>query len=117
MPFALEEKMERLQDIAKKGKPSGIKILQKEIKRFPKNPELKGLLALLYNTLGNYKKADEINSLIVAEHPKYLFGLVDEAFKYYENDEFDQMEEVLGKGFNLKTLYPDGSGAILRKNK
>lgn len=107
MPPALEEKMERLHELARKGKPSGIKILQKEIKRFPKNAELKSLLALLYDTLGEHDKADQLNARIADEHPEYLFGLANQAFVHHENGAYEKMEEVLGKGFNLKTLYPE----------
>lgn len=103
----LKMQMEKLYTIALKGKESGIKKLHRVIEKHPRNPQLKNFLSVLYVNRGNTEKSREVNNWIIAEHPNYLFGKINLALEYYSNDEVGKMPEILGEGFNLKTLYPE----------
>lgn len=106
-PKGLEEKMPKLYQMAMKGKSAGVDLILKEIKRYPKYPDLKTLLAMLYDEMGRNDKADEIQLKLAKEHPEYFTGRLNAAFIHFDNDEYHLMEEVLSKGFDLKTMYPD----------
>ena len=84
-----------------------IKTIQKYIKRFPKNPHFKNHLAVLYTRLGENYKANEINKIIVAENPDYLYGKLNLASHYYYEGEYNKMKDILGNDLSLKTLYPE----------
>lgn len=77
------------------------------ILKYPTVPILKNYLSVAYNFRENHKKAKEINEWIVAEHPDYLFGKINQANVCIENEEFDKVEEILGKSLELKALYPE----------
>lgn len=102
----LHKKLEKLHDEALKGRKSSIKKFHKLIEKYPKNPQLKNYLSVLYVNMDDIDKAREVNHWILAEHPNYLFGKLNLAFEYYTKKEFDKMPEILGNGIELKTLYP-----------
>jgi len=103
----LHKKLQKLHEMALEGKKSSINKFLKYIEKYPKNPQLKNYLSVLYASMDNMEKSREVNHWILAEHPDYLFGKLNLAFEYYANKQFDKMQEVLGKGIELKTLYPD----------
>ena len=103
----LHKKLDKLHAEALKGRKSSIKKFHKLIEKYPKNPQLKNYLSVLYASMDNMEKSREVNHWILVEHPDYLFGKLNLAFEYYANKQFDKMPEVLGKGIELKTLYPD----------
>lgn len=107
MTDELSREMEALHEIALKGKQSGIKKFHRLIAKHPKNPQLKNYLSVLYNSMGNIEKAREVNNWIVKEHPNYLFAKLNVAHEHYINEEFEKIPEILGKGIELKTLYPE----------
>ena len=107
MTPSLKKEMQILHDEASKGKKSSISKFHRYIDKYPKNPQLKNYLSVLYANMENMEKSREVNHWILAEHPDYLFGKVNLAFEYYAKEEFDKMPEILGKGIELKTLYPD----------
>lgn len=109
-PKGLEEKMPKLYEMAYKGKAAGVDLILKEIKRYPKYPDLKTLLSLLYAEMGRQDKADEIQLKLAKEHPEYFTGRLNAAFIHFDNEEYHLMEEVLSKGFDLKTMYPEREG-------
>ena len=89
------------------GKKSGIKTIQRYIKRFPKIPHFKNYLGTLYTITGNNYKADEINKIIQDQHPDYLFGKLNLASAYYYKGQHTKMTEILGDQMDLKMLYPE----------
>jgi len=103
----LHKKLEKLHDEALKGRKSSINKFHKLIEKYPKNPQLKNYLSVLYANMDDMDKSREVNHWTLAEHPDYLFGKINLAFEYYAEKQFDKMPEVLGNGIELKTLYPD----------
>lgn len=84
-----------------------IKKLKTIIKKYPHIPHFKNFLTTAYDSLGNKKKAYECNKLIQEEHPDYLFGKINLAAQYFEQEEYDKIPEVLGELMEIQALYPD----------
>jgi hypothetical protein len=105
----LRDKLEALYNEIedKKYSKKTIDRILKLIEKHPKNPQLKNYLSIAYKTIGNKAKANEVNRWIQAEHPDYLFGKLNEAAQYYENEEYEKMAEVLGWMMEIQDLYPD----------
>jgi len=75
--------------------------------KYPKVPQFKSQLATVYQKKGNIEKAYEANKWIVAEHPKYLFGLLNLANEsMYRNEDY-KVPEILGETLELHDLYPE----------
>lgn len=106
MTKELEKHLDKLLDIALKGKESGIKKFHKLIEQNPRNPQLKNYLSVLYMSIGDAEKSKEVNHWIVAEHPNYLFGKINLAFEHYTNGKPEKMADILGESMELKALYP-----------
>jgi len=104
---SLKKEIQILHDEASKGEKSSISKFHRYIDKYPKNPQLKNYLSVLYANMDDMDKSREVNHWILAEHPDYLFGKVNLAFEYYAKEEFDKMPEILGEGIELKTMYPD----------
>ncbi len=77
------------------------------IEKYPNVPQFKNQLSVLYNKLGNYEKAKELNHWIVKEHPDYLFGKINLANEYIAKKEFEKVPEILGELMDIKSLYPN----------
>ncbi len=73
----------------------------------PLAPQLKNYLSVAYETQGKPEKAIEVNNRILAEHPDYLFGLLNQCFIFIQNGEYDKVPAILGDTLELKNLYPD----------
>lgn len=102
----LKWELEKLYPKVQKGNKTVIRKILHLIERNPKNPQLKNFLSSAYQTSGNYKKAVEVNDWILQEHPDYLFGLLNKAHQYIDSDKPEKVTEILGKGLDLKKLYP-----------
>lgn len=98
--------MERYHRMALEGKRASVQKFLNAIEKYPKNPQLKNYLTVLYNELGDTQKAFETNRWIVAEHPDYLFGKLSLAFEYFQKKEYDKIPDILGREMELKTMYP-----------
>lgn len=77
------------------------------ILKHPQSPQLKNFLSVAYSVQGNYKKSTEINKRILTEHPDYLFGKLNLAYKYIAGGQAQKVPGVLGEAMELKELYPD----------
>ncbi|HNW91034.1 MAG TPA: DUF1186 domain-containing protein [Bacteroidales bacterium] len=77
------------------------------ILQYPGVPQLKNYLSAAYKAQGNYQKALEVNQWILAEHPDYLFGLLNQANIFIDNKEFEKVPGVLGEAMEIKQLYPE----------
>jgi len=106
-PAALIDKIHDYHIMAQKGKASAVDVLLKEIRRYPNYPELKTLLMMLYHNLGEYNKSQEWALKTIELHPDYLPGKVNACFVHFDNGDFELMQEIMGKGFHLKDLYPN----------
>jgi len=104
---SLKNQLEKIYWELENPKPKIIAKIQKLIKRYPQNIQLKNYLSSAYAFLGNMEKASAVNERILREHPDYLFAKINKADQYAEEGEFDKIPELLGKGFDLKELYPD----------
>jgi hypothetical protein len=103
----LSGKLEGFHRLALAGKRSNIKKLLAAIERYPNAPQLKNYLSVLYGQLNEEQKVYDVNRWIIAEHPDYLFGKVNLANEYYLKKEYEKMPLVLGRGMELKALYPE----------
>lgn len=107
MPDELKYELEKVYEEIQNPKRNTILKLQKLIKKYPRNPQLKNYLATAYKEMGNHDMAMKTNDLLLRTNPNYFFGLVNKAYHYEENEEYGKMEELMGKGFDLKLLYPE----------
>ena len=106
MTYELKEQLESLYHLALSGRKSGVKKFHRLIKKHPRNPQLKNYLSILYQKMGDTPKANEVTKWIVAEHPNYLFGKLNVAFKYLADEKYEKVTEVLGEELEIKALYP-----------
>lgn len=102
----LREQLERCYEIANTGKRSGWKHIQRQIKKFPKNPSLKNYLSVWYSKTGNIEKAVETNEWIVREHPDYLFGKTNLVQFLLDKEKYEEVPGILGNEMELHLLYP-----------
>ena len=84
-----------------------VKKLKNLIKRYPHIPHFKNFLTAVYDSKGDKIRAYECNKLIQREHPDYLFGRINLAAQYFEQEEYDKIPEVLGELMEIHALYPD----------
>ncbi|WP_373058145.1 DUF1186 domain-containing protein [Zunongwangia sp. H14] len=89
-----------------KGRKYLLKKLPRLIEQYPKVPVFKNLLATVHQKRGETGQAFKANRWLVKEHPDYLFGKLNLAAEYFENEEYERMPEVLGETLELKALYP-----------
>jgi len=93
--------------IARKGKRSGLKKIQRQIEKYPRCPQLKNYLTVWYNNTGNSEKSNEANRWLVAEHPDYVFGMVNLANEHLSKSEYELVPDVLGSDMRIDSLFPD----------
>lgn len=75
--------------------------------KHPNAPQLKNFLSSAYFIRGNRKKALEVNQWIIAEHPYYLFGKLNQASAFIFDGEPEKVPGVLGELMEIKGLYPE----------
>lgn len=107
LPKSLKYQLEKIYKELESPKSKTIAKIYELIKRYPQNVQLKNYLSSTYAHLGNIEKAREVNDRILEEHPDYLFAKINKASHYAEDGQFEKMKELLGKGFDLKELYPN----------
>lgn len=104
----LEKQFEKLHHRVKdKNDKKIIDKLNQLIAEYPSIPVLKNYLSVAYNAKKDYQKVFEINHWILTEHPDYLFGIINQANKFIEDNEFDKVPEILGETMEIKALFPD----------
>jgi tetratricopeptide (TPR) repeat protein len=95
--------------IRKFGKKNNTQIIDELtdlIIKHPLTPILKNFLSVAYSIRGNNKKAQEVNEWILTEYPNYLFAIINKANALIEKENFEEAELYLGKGLEIKELYP-----------
>jgi tetratricopeptide (TPR) repeat protein len=104
----LENQLEQLFiESQEKNNKKIIEKLTQLIIQYPKVPILKNYLSTAYSVQGKYEKAIDVNNWILAEHPDYLFAILNQANLFIENLEFNKVPEILGESIEIKALYPD----------
>ncbi|WP_274704551.1 DUF1186 domain-containing protein [Zunongwangia pacifica] len=103
----IREILESIHPDVLKGKGYLLKKLPRLIKQYPRVPALKNFLATLHKERGEMEQAFKANRWLVKEHPYYLFGRLNLAAEYLENDQLEKIPEVLGEMMELKSLYPN----------
>ncbi len=105
---ALHRQLESLAiEVHNKKNTKVIDRIMRLIEEFPGIPMLKNYLSVAYSVRGNYEKSTEINDLLLAEHPDYLFAKLNKANFYIDHDEFDKVPEILGTALEISQLYPE----------
>lgn len=94
-------------EYAIEGQKSKISKLEAVIEKYPKTPQFKNYLSVLYTQAGEKEKANEVNKRIVQEHPNYLFGKLMLAGEYFTQGNYDKIPELLGDELDLQNLYPN----------
>lgn len=106
-PLEIAERFPQIHQLALEGKRSNIKVIQELIEEYPSVPQLKNYLSVLYRELNDKQKVYDVNKWILAEHPDYLFGILNLAAEHYIEGEFEKMPDAMGHDMMLKSLYPD----------
>jgi len=84
-----------------------VKKLKILIKKYPHIPHFKSFLTAVYDSKGDKIRVYECNKLIQKEHPDYLFGKINLAAQYFEQEEYGKIPDVLGKQMEIQSLYPE----------
>lgn len=103
----LKKLLPKYYKMANNGKKSSVKKIEIAIEKYPKSPQLKNYLSVLYSNIGNREKAYETNKWIVEEHPNYLFGKINLAFEYFYKEQYEKIPEILGEAMEITALYPN----------
>lgn len=98
--------LERYHKLALNGKKSSEQKILDAIEKYPRVPQFKNYLSVLYGQMGDTEKMHETNRWITSEHPDYLFGKLSLASEYYLKKEYWKIPEILGDDMELKSLYP-----------
>ncbi len=80
------------------------------IRQYPDVPTLKNYLMTTYLQTGQRSRANEVLEQTVAQHPRYLLGLVNKANQLLTKDDTDGVEKLFGgPPADLLTFYPERS--------
>lgn len=89
------------------GKKQVLPRLKKLMERYPDVPTFKNYTARIYEANKDYEKAVDTNDALIKEHPEYLYGKLNRAEGFLNDDNPEQIPGILGAAMDLKTLYPD----------
>ena len=92
--------------MALSGNPSQEEKLKELTEQYPQIPHFKNYLSAYYQEIGEMDKANEVNDIVLSEHPDYLFGKINLAGKLISEGELDKIPEILGQEMELHALYP-----------
>ncbi len=107
LPVSLEEKIDEYYSIAISDKKSGIKKLERAIKKYPNVPVLRNLLSVLYENLGKIEKSKENIINIYKKYPDYLYGRLNYASLLIAENKLDKIPELLGPNLLLTEAFPN----------
>ncbi len=86
-----------------------IKLLQKSIAKWARNPVFLNYLFSAYQLTNNLSAATEIAKLTIKLFPSYLFGKIAYARILIEKQQLDKVPQLFNGEYNLKYVYPDRS--------
>lgn len=84
-----------------------IKMLQKAIAKWTKNPVFLNYLFSAYQLTNNLSAATEIAKLTIKLFPSYLFGKIAYARILIDKKQLDKVPELFNGEYNLKSVYPE----------
>lgn len=73
----------------------------------PHTPMLKNYLAGAYFAQGQQEKAREVTNWILAEHPNYMYAILNKVQHHIANENFDEAEQMLHPDLHIQSLYPN----------
>ena len=103
----VSEVLTKAYDIALSGKVTGVMKLKNWVQKYPKTPQFKNYLAVLFESIGEKQKAEDVSVYIFQQHPNYLFGRINLAYQYFKKQKYFEMVDLLGDKVELKDLYPE----------
>src|SRR5438093_54715 len=71
------------------------------IDKYPDLPQFANNLGFLYSLKGDLKEAHHINRQLVERFPDYLYGKLNLAQEYIEEERMDKVPELLGPSLEL----------------
>ena len=75
--------------------------------KYPQRPQFKNYLINLAKRLDRQDVIQKYTQLVVAQHPDYLFGKIEQASQAIERKDVEKVPIFLGKRLELKDLYPE----------
>lgn len=81
--------------------------IKKNIQKFPQVSVFKGYLINAYEKLNKWDFVEPVIEKIQKEHPDYIFGNIQAAEYYFENDNTMRCQEILKNTHNINELFPD----------
>ncbi|GJM32401.1 MAG: hypothetical protein DHS20C18_14020 [Saprospiraceae bacterium] len=105
-----EEIQRKLEDTIhqlEKDKPQLLSKLLKLVKKYPRLPDFKDLLAAYYVAHDQIDKAITINHRIIKEHPNYVYAKINLAKIYLDVERYEEVPKILGETLDLQALYPE----------
>jgi hypothetical protein len=84
-----------------------IRKLDKLSKEHPNLPQLRNYLSTVYNEMGQYAKAVEVNEQLLIDFPTYLHARINAANHCFFKRTPEKALDYLGVNLDLKSLYPD----------
>ena len=99
--------MEKMFDQAKQGRRGVVERIKKYIKKYPKETALKNYLYVALRMRDKDQEAYKVLEQTIEQHPDYVFGKINLAGRYIEEEEFDKVPELLGEHMDIKILYPE----------
>lgn len=106
-PFVMEQvasfyhKLQR-----KKMDYSVVEGLKKNIAKFPDVPEFKNYLAAAYDKMNKHEQRDTVLIQMLQEHPDYVFGVLQNAEFFLQNDELAKAQEIYNDSESISELFP-----------
>ena len=106
VPQELRRQFPSLYPEALKGGEKVIRRIKKLIEQYPNVPQLKNYLSVAYHCSDMTEEAYKINRNLAKAHPDYLFGKLNLAFEFFNQQQYDKIPELMGPLLELKELYP-----------
>lgn len=102
----IEEAMGNCFEVAIKGKASGLKIIERAIKKYPRIPQFYHHLFIWHEATGKIEKAQAIAENTIQKFPDYFLAKANLAHSYLQQEKYEEANAVL-QNFDLKKLYPE----------
>ncbi len=102
----LEKKYLQISDSPRSITKEVLQKLEKDVERFPNNPKLQNYLANYYKLRGDNIMYERVLKATVKQFPDYVFGKVTLAYFFIETNEWEALDELLGKERDIKIFEP-----------
>ena len=75
--------------------------------KYPHAPMLKNYLAGAYSAKNDKVKAREVTDWILAEHPDYMYAIINKVQQHIAIENFDEAKKMLHPDLQIQSLYPN----------